>query len=171
MESDDAGLNLVQAIRDDLNNHIIRLILRTGQPGYAPEIDTIRRYDINDYKIKSELTRVRLCVSITIAIRSYSQIKQLEAGRSGLELILSGARELGKPAGVKRFAAGIVTQLCVLLKVPEECLICAARYESDNQPTVLAAAGRLANGMGCLCKPYRNRESRATQSFKGVGMY
>lgn len=89
MESDDAGLNLVRTIRDTLHNHSIRLILRTGQPGYAPEIDTIRAYDINDYKTKSELTRVRLFTSITIAIRSYSQIKQLEAGRNGLEQILA----------------------------------------------------------------------------------
>lgn len=148
MESDDAGLNLVREIRDTLHNHSIRLILRTGQPGYAPEIDTIRSYDINDYKTKSELTRVRLFTSITIAIRSYSQIKQLEAGRHGLEQILAAARELGKPAGMKKFAAGIVTQLCALLKVPEECLICASLNVHSEEPTVLAAAGRFADWMG-----------------------
>ena len=71
MESDDAGLQLVRYIRDDLSNSTLRVILRTGQPGYAPEIDTIRSYDINDYKAKSELTRVRLFTSLTTSIRSY----------------------------------------------------------------------------------------------------
>ena len=39
METDDAGLKLVDAIRNELNNHTTRLILRTGQPGQAPEED------------------------------------------------------------------------------------------------------------------------------------
>ena len=37
MESDDAGLQLVKSIRDDLGLCDVRIILRTGQPGYAPE--------------------------------------------------------------------------------------------------------------------------------------
>ena len=71
METEDAGLRLVRFLRDELGNRATRIILRTGQPGYAPEIETIRLYDINDYKTKSELTRVRLYTSITVAIRSY----------------------------------------------------------------------------------------------------
>ena len=55
MESDDAGLQLVKTIREDLGNEAIRIILRTGQPGYAPELEVIQQYDINDYKMKSEL--------------------------------------------------------------------------------------------------------------------
>ena len=37
MESDDAGLKLVEHIRNDLGNRMIRLVIRTGQPGVAPE--------------------------------------------------------------------------------------------------------------------------------------
>ena len=59
MESDDAGLKLVHDVRNTLKRESLRIILRTGQPGYAPELDTIRHYDINDYRTKSELTRVR----------------------------------------------------------------------------------------------------------------
>ena len=70
MESEDAGLRLTRYIREELGNQAIRIILRTGQPGYAPEIETIRTYDINDYKTKSELTRIRLFTSLTVAIRS-----------------------------------------------------------------------------------------------------
>ncbi|MBR7784271.1 response regulator, partial [Undibacterium luofuense] len=57
MEHEDAGLQLVNYIRKTLQLADVRIILRTGQPGYAPEIDAIRDYDINDYKTKSELTR------------------------------------------------------------------------------------------------------------------
>lgn len=79
METDTAGLGLIKFIRETLGNTAVRLILRTGQPGYAPEIDTIRDYDINDYKTKSELTRTKLYASITTGIRSYQQIIDLDA--------------------------------------------------------------------------------------------
>ena len=60
METPSAGLDIISVIRDELALGNIRIILRTGQPGYAPEIETVRRYDINDYKSKSELTRNKL---------------------------------------------------------------------------------------------------------------
>ncbi|MFS1704782.1 response regulator, partial [Alteromonas sp. AMM-1] len=60
MESDDAGLRVADYIRNDLENHFTRIILRTGQPGQAPEKDVIINYDINDYKSKTELTAQKL---------------------------------------------------------------------------------------------------------------
>src|ERR1700759_1563433 len=56
METDDAGLALVEYIRKTLKNETVRIILRTGQPGQAPERRVIVQYDINDYKAKTELT-------------------------------------------------------------------------------------------------------------------
>ena len=56
METPDAGLRLVEVIRSQLGLQNLRIILRTGQPGYAPELEVIRSYDINDYRTKSELT-------------------------------------------------------------------------------------------------------------------
>ena len=148
METDDAGLQLIRYLRDELGNHALRVILRTGQPGYAPEIDTIRAYDINDYKTKSELTRVRLFTSLTVAVRSYWQIHQLEANRRGLELIVAASAELSKPRGLRRFAEGVVTQLCALLGVDEEGVVCAAFEARKADPYVLAAAGRFSEWIG-----------------------
>lgn len=148
METEDAGLRLVRLLRDDLGNRATRIILRTGQPGYAPEIDTIRLYDINDYKTKSELTRVRLYTTITVAIRSYWQIHQLEANRRGLEIIVNATMELSKPSGLRRFAEGVVTQLCALLGIEEEGLVCAAATATGVSPYVLAAAGHYSNWIG-----------------------
>jgi diguanylate cyclase (GGDEF)-like protein len=76
MDSDDAGLQLVRGIRARPALESVRLILRTGQPGLAPEADIVSQYDINDYRTKTELTRTRLITSLTVAIRAYIQIRK-----------------------------------------------------------------------------------------------
>lgn len=85
METDDAGLRLVERIRAELADDAIRIVLRTGQPGLVPQIETIRAYDINDYKTKSELTRTGLFTCLSVAVRSYRQIRELEEIRTHLE--------------------------------------------------------------------------------------
>jgi diguanylate cyclase (GGDEF)-like protein/PAS domain S-box-containing protein len=84
METNTAGLELVRYIRNDLSDHAMRIILRTGQPGHAPEQDVILRYDINDYKAKTELTRGKLVTSMVTALRSYQQVRELENSRLAL---------------------------------------------------------------------------------------
>jgi two-component system, NtrC family, sensor kinase len=71
MESDDAGLQVVKYVREILNNHFVRIVLRTGQPGEAPEESVIVNYDINDYTLKTELTYQRLITIVISALRSY----------------------------------------------------------------------------------------------------
>ncbi|MCC0179140.1 diguanylate cyclase [Waterburya agarophytonicola K14] len=78
MEDHDSGLKLVQYIRDQLNNKLVRIILRTGQPGEAPEESVIIDYDINDYKLKVELTRNKLMVTAIAALRAYRDLLALE---------------------------------------------------------------------------------------------
>ncbi|WP_310386841.1 DUF3369 domain-containing protein, partial [Roseateles sp.] len=132
MESEDAGLQLVRFIRDDLQLGAVRIILRTGQPGYAPEIETVQAYDINDYKTKSELTRTRLYTVLTAAIRSYRQICALDSNRRGLEMIVEASTELSRLRGLHRFAEGVVTQLCALLGILPEGLVCAQMENDAN---------------------------------------
>ncbi len=76
METDHEGLELVQYIRQQLGNRHIRIILRTGHPGYAPETEVIVNYDINDYLSKAELSASRLLTSVVVALRSYRDIAQ-----------------------------------------------------------------------------------------------
>ncbi|MEO1429574.1 MAG: ATP-binding protein [Cyanobacteria bacterium J06633_8] len=78
MDSNDAGLQLVQYIRKELKNKRVRIVLRTGQPGDAPEESVITNYDINDYKLKVELTRQKLITSTIAALRSYRDILIIE---------------------------------------------------------------------------------------------
>ncbi|WP_088329292.1 SpoIIE family protein phosphatase [Lacimicrobium sp. SS2-24] len=77
MESDDAGLQLVHYIRRELNNSAVRIILRTGQAGHAPEQRVILDYDINDYKEKTELTSQKLVTAVIASLRSYGFIQQV----------------------------------------------------------------------------------------------
>ena len=83
METNDAGLKLIKYIRQ--HNKFVRIILRTGQPGYAPEKQVILEYDINDYKNKTELTDQKLFTVITASLRSYSDIMLIESYRQSLE--------------------------------------------------------------------------------------
>jgi len=74
MERDDAGLALVEFIRNTLGDRRLRIILRTGQAGFAPEYRVVQNYDINDYLAKTESTQERLFVSLTTALRGYRDI-------------------------------------------------------------------------------------------------
>ena len=78
METNDAGLNVVRYIRDELKNKRVQIILRTGQPGEAPEESVIRNYEINDYKLKVELTRQRLITTAISALRAYHNVIAVE---------------------------------------------------------------------------------------------
>jgi PAS domain S-box-containing protein len=85
METETAGLDLVNDIRTNLNNTTTRIILRTGQPGQAPERDVIVRYDINDYKAKTDLTSDKLFTCIISSLRSYENILTIQRHREELE--------------------------------------------------------------------------------------
>jgi len=78
MEEIDSGLKLVPFIRDELKNDTVRIILRTGQPGVAPEEKIVRDYDINDYKSKSELSEMHLITTIISSLRSYSSLMRIK---------------------------------------------------------------------------------------------
>ncbi|MCU0544993.1 MAG: hybrid sensor histidine kinase/response regulator [Oscillatoriaceae cyanobacterium Prado104] len=85
METNDAGLQVVKYIREELKNQQVRVILRTGQPGDAPEESVIVNYDINDYKLKVELTRQKLITTAISALRSYRDVVELTESRRTLE--------------------------------------------------------------------------------------
>ena len=124
METEDAGLKLVKVIREELNNHDVRIILRTGQPGQAPEERVIVEFDINDYKSKNELTSQKLFTSVISALRSYETIMSLNKTRFGLEKILDSSDSLFKIQSMNDFASGILTQLSLFLDCKPQGIIC-----------------------------------------------
>ena len=95
METDHAGLELVQWIREELKNQAIRLVLRTGQAGRAPEAKVIKNFDINDYKEKTDFTANKMITSVYASIRAYRDIitiqRSLDAFKSSANKIKEGA--------------------------------------------------------------------------------
>ena len=132
MEHHEAGLELVEVIRDELKLEEIRIILRTGQPGYAPETEVITRYDINDYRAKNELTQTRLLTSLVAALRSYKQIKTISCSRKGLSQIIEATSDLLTQNGLHNFAAGIIKQLSSFFSLSLDGLIAVRLQESDG---------------------------------------
>ena len=165
MESEDAGLKLVRTIREDLGVTEARIILRTGQPGYAPEIDAIRDYDINDYKTKSELSRNRLFTSLTTAVRSYEQIATINASRRGLDMIIRASGQLMARRGSREFAAGIIMQISALLGLDPEGIVCVHEVGDDPEQTrIIAAAGTYTE---CIDRPLTSLpQSHVTNSLR-----
>lgn len=146
METDDAGLKLVHHIREELKNRHVRIILRTGQPGQAPERAVILDYDINDYKAKTQLTAQQLFTTTVAALRSYEDIMAIEANRRGLAKIIEASSSLFKARSMKLFAAGVLTQLSGLLGVGPDAILCVQRGPVLGGPSdglyVLAGSGR-----------------------------
>ncbi|NMP31707.1 EAL domain-containing protein [Thalassotalea sp. M1531] len=125
METDDAGLKVVKHIREALGRDDIRIVLRTGQPGYAPEESVIKDYDINDYKTKTELTRRKLVTTVYAAIRSYQQITTVTQSSEGLEKIIDGAANLLELHSVQEFGKGVLSQIKPLLHGYSKGVFCA----------------------------------------------
>ncbi|MCG8571309.1 MAG: DUF3369 domain-containing protein, partial [Spirochaetes bacterium] len=127
MEEDDAGLKLVKFIRKDIHNFITRIVLRTGQPGSAPEEKVIIDYDINDYKSKTELTVQRLFTTIVSSLRSYNDIVRIKQNTEGLKTIVDSSSKIFEYQNLKKFAANVLDELQVLLRIYHH-----NHYEADG---------------------------------------
>ena len=142
MESDTAGLELVEFIRGDLKNDTVRIILRTGQPGQAPERRVIVDYDINDYKAKTELTADKLFTALTAALRGYQQLQRMVETRRGLEIIIDAASTLFDFKSMQRLAEGVLTQIASLLNVDCAGILVLREPQSLQESfSVLAGSG------------------------------
>ncbi len=149
MESDTAGLDLVEFIRTDLKNDTVRIILRTGQPGQAPERRVIVDYDINDYKAKTELTADKLFTAMTAALRSHQQLQRMIETRRGLEIIIEAASTLFDFKSMQRLAEGVLTQIASLLNV--DCagiLVLREPQNAHESFSVLAGSGCYSRFIG-----------------------
>jgi CheY-like chemotaxis protein len=135
METDDAGLRCVEFIRKTMENKQVRIILRTGQPGQAPERQVIVDYDINDYKAKSELTAQKLFTSVVAALRSYQHIVSIDLSRRGLEKIIDGSASLFEQQSMSQFVEGVLMQLHSLIQGATGSLLCTVGSHGDSGDT------------------------------------
>jgi len=144
MESDHAGLELARHIREDLGNLNVRIILRTGQPGQAPEEQVIRDYDINDYKEKTDLTRRKLITVFYAGLRAYRDLMRIEQASQGLRRSIEAISQVCDSSNLRSFASAVLEQVNFLLDLNGEGL-CASRISAytananEGQIKVLAA--------------------------------
>lgn len=132
METDDAGLLVARYIREELHNHYVRIILRTGQPGQAPERQVIVNYDINDYKSKTELTAQKLFTVVMSSLRSYRDILSIDSSRQGLEKIITASADLFSAHSMEQFIDGVLQQLTSILGCDEDALLVTSSLVAGN---------------------------------------
>lgn len=70
METEHAGLDLIDHIRRDLHLDALRVIVRTGQPGLVDKKTVLSRWAVNDYWLKTELSATTLRQSVCAALHS-----------------------------------------------------------------------------------------------------
>jgi response regulator RpfG family c-di-GMP phosphodiesterase len=116
METDDAGLRLIETIRNEFNNKSTRIVLRTGQPGQAPERKIIREYEISDYKNKTELSGIKLDTLMCTTLRSYQNIINLKKNKKGLELVIESSSALFDAATYEALVDETINYLSKLVK-------------------------------------------------------
>lgn len=151
METDDAGLQVVQHIRHTLKNTSTRIILRTGQPGHAPERRVVVQYDINDYKEKTELTSTKLFTAVYSAMRAYRDICALETNRTGLEAVIAATGAMFRIRDLSEFAQGVLQQLIALLHLSDAvyCQVDGLATALSHGPIeIIAATGRFTHWIG-----------------------
>jgi response regulator RpfG family c-di-GMP phosphodiesterase len=153
MENDQAGLDAVEKIRRDLGNHFVRIILRTGQPGQAPERDVVSRYDIDDYKEKTELTAKKLFTVVHTGLGHYRQLCALERAKAGLRKVIDATATVFQLQSLPNFAEGVLQQLAALLYADSDAVMVratgfAAVRASDQRLRVLAGTGQYTSCAG-----------------------
>lgn len=133
MENDHSGLEVVKYIRDDLKNNFVRIVLRTGQPGKAPEEKIIAEYDINDYKSKTELTVQKLYTTLYSGLRSYRDLMIIESNKKGLEQVIEASTDLFKYRSFNKFVGGILYQLSSLFDFEKDAFFARNMESHENE--------------------------------------
>ena len=157
MEDNHSGLNVVEVLRGRLDNKMTRIVLRTGQPGQAPEETVIRDYDINDYRLKTEMTAKRLYTILYSALRNYRDLYQINTHKNGLKKIIKTSANLFEHNSLNEFLTSILVQLSNFQKSnPERVYIRDdvdkeggfVTIEKNKKATIVAATGKFKSYIG-----------------------
>ncbi|MCB9569017.1 MAG: DUF3369 domain-containing protein [Myxococcales bacterium] len=152
MESEHAGLGLARWIREELGDRLVRIVLRTGQPGTAPEQRVMLDYDINDYRAKTELTAQRLTTTVLGAIRSYRDLCVIDSQKQGLQRVVDASATLFDRTSFEEFLGGILIQIGALLRPRRSTMFVQAHGPlfgiGGDVPRIIAGTGRFAGAVG-----------------------
>ena len=145
METDHAGLELVEWIRKDLKNQSIRLILRTGQAGSAPEAKVIKEFDINDYKEKTDFTANKMITTVYASIRAYRDIMTIQRSLDAFKKLIETTHDLLKIDQLKNFGSAALDHLLALMNVESSALYIARTqvdFAKKSTSSIIACTGK-----------------------------
>jgi len=145
METDHAGLELVEWIRKDLKNQAIRLILRTGQAGTAPEARVIKDFDINDYKEKTDFTAAKMTTTVYASIRAYRDIMTIQRSLDAFKQLIKATHDLLQISQFKAFGSAALNHLLTLMEVESSALYIARNqidFDQENTNMIIACTGK-----------------------------
>ena len=143
METDDAGLRLVQSIREGIGNQLVRIVLLTGQPGMMPLDDLMSTYDIDDYWNKSELTQDHLQTIVLSNLRTWEHLSVIQKARHGMQLLIESSQRISSKYDLKSYTQAILHEVVKLFDFEKGGIVCMAHQHEDvpDKALVFAAAG------------------------------
>lgn len=143
MEDDDSGLRLVSTIREVIGNADMRIVLLTGQPGFAPEQQIMKTLDIDEYWNKSDVSAEKLQSIVTSNLRTWKYISQISSARKGLQLVLDASRSINSKHDMGSFSKAVLEEISNILNVTEGGgIMCST--QSDGE--IIRAHISTANG-------------------------
>ncbi|PWI33824.1 diguanylate phosphodiesterase [Vibrio albus] len=186
MEKDDAGLRLVETIRNIQGNALIRIILLTGQPGVAPRKEVMHKYDINEYWNKSEIDYDTLRSVVAANLRSWQSMYELEQARIGLQMVVDASRHLARKYDTESFIQVVIKEIGHIIGGGDDLILCVTQIKptrSEQQckdVRVVAATGiddvvlgnalpkKLQDKFGTLCRQAISEHSHQFEQNRSV---
>lgn len=132
MEDDDSGLRLVNTIREVIGNVEMRIVLLTGQPGFAPEATVMKMLDIDEYWNKSDISVEKLQSIVNSNMRTWEYISQIKAAKQGLQLVLDASRSINSKHDMPAFSKSVLQEISNILRISEGGGIFCSSSKSAN---------------------------------------
>ncbi|MDU0113177.1 EAL domain-containing protein [Psychrosphaera aquimarina] len=155
MEEDDSGLRLVEFIRNVQGNSAIRIILLTGQPGFAPRLEVMQEYDIDEYWNKSEIQYDMLCSIVSAHLRTWHSLSELKQATLGLQMVVEAARSLSSKYDLDSFTHVVLAEISNVISASADGILCIMQpcplpsNEVAPKATVKAATGNSTRYINC----------------------
>ncbi len=147
MEHDDAGLFLVNTIRNVIGNELVRIVLLTGQPGLAPRFDTMRDFDVDEYWNKVDLTAEKLRSVVTSNVKTWDSLHELAVAKRGLQMIVDASRSITARQEIHSFSDTVLQEITRIIEVEERGGVACIHYPqsmSVNYSPIVATSGEFA---------------------------
>lgn len=149
MEEDDSGLRLVSTIREELGNALVRIVLLTGQPGFAPEKEVMKTLDIDEYWNKTDLTMDKLLSVVTSSMRTWNYVSEISEAKQGLQIVLDAAKSINNRYDLPSFTRTVLTEIGHIIGVEKGGLFCMCNSLAPLEDAqVITATGCFAQFEG-----------------------